>query len=365
MKLECSIEKIKNAISKVDKITGKNLSLPVLDSILLIGAGKSLKLRATNLSLGVEIEIPAKITKEGRVLIKGDVLSNIFNNLPSSDVVLMENINDNLSIKTKNNNILIKCQPSEDFPTIPAVSGESFKVSSKKITDGIKSVYYSAAVSDIKPEISSIYIYPENDSLVFVATDSFRLAEKKIKVKEIYGFGGILIPFKNISETIKLFGDTEEDLSICLSKNMVSISNNNTYLTSRIIDGNFPDYKQIIPKNSTTEVVVLKQDLLNSLKIANIFSDKFNQVNFKIKPKEKTFEINSQNSDIGENSTKISAAISGEDTEISFNYKYFIESFQSINQDSITLYFNQSNKPLVMKGVGDNSFTYLIMPMNR
>jgi DNA polymerase-3 subunit beta len=363
MKLECSIQKIKNAILKVEKITGKNLTLPVLDSILFIANGKSLKMRATNLSLGVEVEIPAKISKEGSVLIKGDVLSNIFGNFYQDGIINLENINNNLSLKTKDNNILLKCQPFEDFPTIPNISGSSFKLSSKKLIEGIKSVYYSSSISDIKPEISSIYIYPEEDNLVFVATDSFRLAEKKIKIKQLHEFNGILIPFKNISEIIKIFSDLDEDINITLNKNLISISSGDIYLTSRIIDGNFPDYKQIIPKNSTTEVVVLKQDLLNSLKIANIFSDKLNQVNFKIK--NKTFEVNSQNSDIGENKTKITAAISGEDIEISFNYKYFLDCFQSINQDSLALHFNQSNKPLTIKGVGDNTFTYLIMPMNK
>src|SRR3989344_1073451 len=270
MKLECSIEKIKNAILKVDKVTGKNLTLPALDSVLLICSGKSLKLRATNLSLGVEIEIPAKISKDGTVLVKGEVLSNIFGNLYQESQVSLESINNNLSLKTNNNNILIKCQPFDDFPTIPSVSGNSLKIPAKKFIDGIRSVYYSSAISDIKPEISSVYIYPEDDNLIFVATDSFRLAEKKIKTKQTHDFDGILIPFKNISEIIKLFGDVDEDLSVSLTKNLISISGGNIYLTSRIIDGNFPDYKQIIPKNHTTEATVLKQDLLNSLKIANI-----------------------------------------------------------------------------------------------
>ena len=365
MKLECSIQKIKLAISRVEKITGKNLTLPVLDSILFISSGKSLKLRATNLSLGVEIEISAKIIKEGSVLIKGDILSNIFNNLYQDGVIQLENINNNLSLKTKDINILLKCQPFEDFPTIPNISGDSFKLPTKKFIDGIKSVYYSSSISDIKPEISSVFIYPEEDNLFFVATDSFRLAEKKIKIKEIHDFDGILIPFKNIPEIIKIFNDSNEDLNICLNKNLISISTSDIYLTSRVIDGNFPDYKQIIPKGATTEVVVLKQDLLNSLKIANIFSDKLNQINFKIKSKEKSFEISSQNSDIGENKIQINGAISGVDVEMGFNYKYFLDCFQSINQDSMVLSFDQANKPLTIKGVGDNTFIYLIMPMNK
>src|ERR1035437_9890820 len=184
MKLECGIEKIKNAISQVERITGKNLTLPVLNSILFIASGKSLKMRATNLSLGIEIEIPAKIEKEGIAAISGSILAGIFSNIVQNENVLIDGEDDgNIIIKTKKSRIKIKGQPHEDFPTIPVVSGTTFEIESKKLIDGIKSVYYSSALSDIKPEISSVYIYSNEDNLVFVSTDSFRLAEKKVKMK--------------------------------------------------------------------------------------------------------------------------------------------------------------------------------------
>ena len=365
MKLEWSIEKLKNAISQTDRITGKNLSLPILNSILFIASGKSLKLRATNLSLGIEIEVPAKIEKEGVAAVQGSVLANIFSSIHQEKNVLLELINENLSIKTKNNDVLVKNYSHEDFPTIPIVEGESFIVSAKKIIDGIKSVYYSAAVSDIKPEISSVYIYSEGDTLNFVSTDSFRLAEKKVLIKNISDFPGILIPFKNIPEIIRLFGDNTYDIKVSFSKNQLSLSGDDIYLTSRLIDGSFPDYRQIIPKEHTTEVIVLKADLLNALKLSNVFSDKFNQISLTINPKEKIFELRSKNNDIGENKTQIDASLSGENVEVSFNFKYFIDSFQSIPQDSIILQFNGDTKPIIIRGVSDNSFTYLVMPMNR
>ena len=365
MKLECEIEKIKNAIYQAERITGKNLTLPVLNSILFIASEKSLKLRATNLSLGIEIEIPAKIEKEGIVAVSGSVLVGIFSNIFQKENISLEEKDGYLLIKTKKSQIKVKCQPNEDFPTIPRVSGNIFEIDSKKLIDGIKSVYYSSSVSDVKPEISSVYFFLKEDNLIFVSTDSFRLAEKKIMVKKIEEKSGILIPFKNIPEILRVFGEFLGEIKICSNKNQISFSSNNVYLTSRVIDGIFPDYTQIIPKEFKTECVVLKQDLLNALKLSNIFSDKFNQVNLSIKPKEKIFEISSQNNEVGENKTYLDAAISGEDVEVSFNYKYFIDCFQSINTDSVSIRFNQSIKPIVVSGVSDNSFTYLIMPMNR
>jgi len=365
MKLECKIEDIKNKIFQVERITGKNLTLPILNSILLIASGKSLKLRSTNLSLGIEVEIPAKIEKEGIVAISGAVLNGIFSNVSQNENVFLESVDGNLLIQTKKSKIKLKGQAHDDFPTIPRVSGTSFEIESKKLIDGIKSVYYSSSVSDIKPEISSVFIYTNEDNLIFVSTDSFRLAEKKIKTKNLPEITGILIPFKNIAEILRVFGESPSVLKVCFNKNQISFSSDSVYLTSRIIDGVFPDYRQIIPKAAKTTATVLKQDLLNALKLSNIFSDKFNQVDLKISSKEKVFELSSANNDVGENKTYLDATLEGEEVQLGFNYKYFIDCFQSINSDSISIKMNGAQKPIIISGVSDNSFLYLIMPMNR
>jgi DNA polymerase-3 subunit beta len=366
MKIECSIEKIKNGIFQAERIIGRNLTLPVLNSILLIASGKYLKLRSTNLSLGVEIEIPAKIEKEGILAVSGPVLNAIFSNFFQNENVLLENDGGNLLVKTKKSQIKLKGNAHEDFPTIPIVTGVSFEIESKKLVEGIKSVFYSSSVSDIKPEISSVFMYTNQDSLVFVSTDSFRLAEKKIKIpKGLPEISGILIPFRNVAEILKIFGEYQGMIKVCFNKNQISFSSDGIYLTSRVIDGIFPDYRQIIPKDSTTDVVVLKQDLLNALKLSNIFSDKFNQVNLKIIPKEKVFELSSANNDVGENKTYLDAVVNGENIELGFNYKYFLDCFQSITTDSISIKFDGSSKPIVISPISDTSFTYLIMPMNR
>jgi len=365
MKVECKTEELKNKISQVEKITGKNLTLPILNSILLIASGKSLKLRSTNLSLGIEVEIPAKIEKEGIVAISGAVLNGIFSNVFQNENVFLESVEGNLLIQTKKSKIKLKGQLHDDFPTIPKVTGTSFEIESKKLVDGIKSVYYSSSPSDIKPEISSVFIYSNENNLVFVSTDSFRLAEKKIKTKDIPEITGILIPYKNISEILRVFGESTSNIKVCFNKNQISFSSDHVYLTSRVIDGVFPDYRQIIPKTSDTSATVLKQDLLNALKISNIFSDKFNQVNMKISAQEKVFELSSSNNDVGENKTYLDAAITGEDIELGFNYKYFLDCFQSITTDSISIKLSGATSPITVSSVGDTSFTYLIMPMNR
>jgi len=365
MKIECAIDKIKKALITVERLTGKNLTLPVLGSVLWVAKGKTLKLRSTNLNIGIEVEIGAKIEKEGIVAVRGDILSSLFSILQGDTTVKFELINGNLLVKTSTSTILLKSISNEDFPTIPTVEGESFIMPVKKLIEGIKAVYYSASISEIKPEIGSVYIYPEDDMLVFVSTDSFRLAEKRVKIKQKLSFNGILIPFKNVVEIIKVFDGIDEDSKITLQNNQISFKTDNIYLTSRVVDGSFPDYKQIIPKTPTTKAIVLKQDFISSLKISNIFSDKFNQIVITIKPEEKTFEVESKNTDIGENTTLLSGALTGDSVSANFNYKYILDCFQSVSGDSLSIELSGNNRPMVIRAVGDSSFMYLVMPMNR
>ena len=365
MKLECIKDKLVNAISKAEKITGKNLTLPVLSCLLLEAKDNSLKIIATNLDLGIEVNIPVSVKEEGRVAVLGSVLYGLISGDLKSNKVSLETKGDNLNVLTENSSTVVKSYASDDFPTIPRLDSEtSFVIDAKKLMKGLKSVWYSSSTSNIKPELSSILVYKEGKSLIFVATDSFRLAEIKIDAGEMGDFDQILIPFKNIPEILRVFESVDGDIRIYLTKNQIAFEYDNIYLTSRIVDGIFPDYQQLLPKEFTTDVTVLKDDLMNSLKVSNIFSGKFNKVIFKISPSEKIFQITSKNSDVGESINKIDSVLNGEDVEISFNQKYIMDCFQSISTDSLTLRFNGLNKPMVIKTVPNTQFTYLVMPMN-
>ncbi len=367
MKIECLKEKLQLAISSAERATGKNLTLPILECIELQAKNNILRIRATNLDLGLEIEMPVKVIEEGIVAVNGGILNSFLLNLTNDKNISLKTDSGNLIISTLSNSTTIKAVSCDDFPNIPLIEKDKvFNISTKDFIEGLKSVWYSSSISSIKPELSSIFIYTDEDSLVFVATDSFRLAEKKIKIKKGNDISSILIPFKNVIEIIKILDTSiDSNISFFSNKNQLAIVFGGTYLISRIIDGVFPDYKQIIPKELKTEAIVLKTDILNVLKISNIFSDKFHQLSIKISPSSKALKLKTKNNDIGENSSLLQAALSGEDIEINFNYKYIIDCFQSINTDSVSLQFNGLNKPVVIRGVGDQSFMYLVMPMNR
>jgi DNA polymerase-3 subunit beta len=365
MIFETTVEKLITVIENADRVTARNASLPILSTILILVSNKTVKVRATNLSLGVEFELPVKAEADGVVALDGKTLYSFLSTLPRNEKIKLTQQDTTLFLAAGNNKTTIKTHPYEDFPTLPTISGVEVIIPKNEFIRGIKSTYFAAATSDIKPEIASVYLAADKNTLYFVATDSFRLAEKKEIIKKNVEFPAIIIPYKNIIEIARILENISDDITLTINENQVALTAPNIYITSRIVSGSFPDYKQIIPKDFTTEVVVLKQDLLNTLKAANIFSDKFNQITFSITPSKKKFECLSKNSDVGEYSGIITATLSGDDVSIALNQRYLTECLSLIPQDSISIGLNGGNKALVIRGISDNSFTYLLMPMNR
>jgi len=368
MKIYCSKEKLKEYIIQADSITGKNINLPILNSILLTTEDKFLKIKSTNLDLGIEFNLPVKIEKHGSVVVSGDILSKVLCGLFGEENITLELINDNLVISTKKHTILIKSYSPKDFPIIPKIKkNTSIDISIEKFILGLKSVSYSSTISDIKPEISSVYIYTSNNKIIFVATDSFRLAEKNIISNKITEFQNIIIPLKNVNEIIKIFNNNNniKNIKISFDQNQIMFSTDGIYVISRTINSIYPDYKQIIPTDFTTEIIVFKKDIENVLKLINVFIDEFNKVNIKTNIINKTLELNSKNINIGENTTIISTIIKGEEIDIDFNSKYLLDGLQSINQDSVVLKYNSTQNILIIQGVLDNSFIYLVKPINK
>lgn len=366
MKIECIKEPLEEALSKADKIAGKNSTLAVLSGLYLDAHQNRLLVRATNLDLGISINLPVKVVDPGVVVVPAHIISSFISSLFRDKNITISTKDQTMEIKTSTAKTHIKTLSSEDFPVIPEIDDDkSFSMLARDLVFGIRSVIYAAAVGSIKPELSSISLIHEGEYLVFAATDSFRLAEKKIKVKKAPNFKQILIPQKNALEIIKIFDKGDEDVSISIEEHQLALRSQNIYLTSRIIDGTFPDYRQIIPKETTSKAVLLKQDLISSLKTNLIFSDNFNQLTLRLSPKGKSLEVESKNANIGDSVHKIDAVLEGEDISININHRYFTDCFQSITTDSVSLTFSGQAKPIIAQGVGDLSFLYLVMPMNQ
>jgi len=364
MKLECVKLNLKDALVIAERFTGKQLSLQVLRYVLFIAGEKSLKLRATNLDLGIEIEIPARVEKEGVIAIPADTLGNFLSNLSQEKNVTIEQVGEHLTILGSSYSTLIKGFGYEDFPTLPLVNkGITFEIDARALVAGFRATNYAVATSDIKPEFASIYCYTDEQSLIMVASDSSRLAEKRIALKNAPKELSLLIPGKNVTEIIRALEGVTERITVTATKNQISFNTEHMHITSRLVDGVFPNYTQIIPKQTSTEAVLLRQDFIDRLKLTTVFSGKLQQVRLKIDPEEKILEIESRNDDIGETSQQIDATLKGDSVQFLLNQRFVMDALTYLSVDSVTLSASGPGKALIIKGVGDNTFMYLIMPM--
>jgi DNA polymerase-3 subunit beta len=365
MKFETSIEQFGSAVATAARFSERRPNLPVLATILIVVESGRLLLRATNLECGIEITTPAKVSENGILAVPANVLNGFIANAKGKSIT-GELKGEIFHIETERASASIKTVPHEDFPILPRVSAErSFTVKSGDFAKAIRSVVYCASTSAVKPELQSILLFGEGGKLTTVATDSFRLAEKTISLRAGGSVPHILLPARNAAELMRILESSSGDIELYYNDNQLSTTVDSLYYTSRVIDGSFPNYKQILPKSFNTEAVVLREDMSTALKSLSIFADKFSQVQFAIDPSHKSILLTSRNPDIGEQTSTIRATISGEKLAMSFNSRYLADSVLAIQGDSVRIHANGAGKPILIKDAVDDSFLYLAMPMNR
>lgn len=367
MYLECSKDKILDAITRIEKTTNKNAALPVLSCALLVVSGKSLTVKATNLEVGVEITLPVKVTSEGVVAVPSQLLQQTLNAVKSNKPISISEEGGLLVITSENSKTSLKTLSFEEFPLIPRIDEVLVhtKIKVKDFITGIKSVIFSASLSSIKPELGSVYVYHKDNDLVFAATDNFRLAEKKVSLRVDHQFPSLLIPYKNCIEIIRILEGADGEVVIDVNKNSINLTTESVFITSRLVDALFPDYEQIIPKESVTSVSALKQDVVDAIRSLTVFSDKFNQISFTIHKADHKITLRAKNNDLGEGESTIKGKVTGEDVVISFNQRYILDGLQSITDESLIFSFSGPHRPLLIENAGHKNFRYLVMPMNR
>lgn len=365
MKFSTTKESILNAVLTCERITGKKESLPVL-SCVVIDAAHNLILKATNLEAGVEVAVVADVVEKGTIAVPASILSQTLRSIMAERITFTSEEN-NLLIESKGTKTLIKSVAHEEFPALPAPgSGNVIKIARQGFLSALQAVSYAASPSMIRPDLGSIFLVVKKGTLISVATDSFRLAEKTILDTGATMEGELLIPLKHALELTHILERLEaSDISLSIDDSQLSLQGGGTRFSSRVVDAQFPNYKEIIPKNSTTEATVLKSDFAEMLRKARVFSGTDMHVGLHVYPKKKIFTATARSNDVGEMSDNIDGALSGEDLDINFHIGYLADCLSSIQADSITLSFAGPGRPLVMRGVSDNSFMYLVMPLNR
>lgn len=340
-------------------------TLPVLSSVLIIAGNEGIKMRATNLETGIDLKIEGKCVNDGVVAIPAAVLQQIASSLTQEGNITLEHTGDIISLTSGSGKSLIKTVPYEDFPSIPFPENPKNRIvlPGTLLKNLFTSIAFCASPSTIRPELSSLYMSIEGGILTAAATDSFRLAEKKIPLLNKGTQGKFLIPAKNALDIAQALPDS--DIIISFDDHQCAFIAPQGMIVSRLTNAIYPDYRQIIPKESVVEAIVLRKDFEAALKRTVIFSDSFQKIRIHFDPKKNTFSFFARNADIGESSEILSAKISGSALDISFNHRYLSTILSLTTTESLSLLAAGIGRPLIIKGVGDTSLLYLVSPMNQ
>jgi DNA polymerase III subunit beta len=371
MKLLILKENLLKGLNMVSRVTSKSITLPILNNILLSTEKNFLKISATDLEIGIQYWVLSKTEEEGSITIPAKFLASLISFMPDKKISLKTK-GDVLFVEGENYKNEIKGLSADDFPVIPEVKeGEVLEVNSSKLISGFSQIVNTASPSQTRPEISGIYLSLEKRNIEMAATDSFRLAEKKILIEDSFKEKTSLIVLqKTIREAINIFGEDPSPIKIYFSPNQImfeskmeELSHPRIRITSRLIEGEYPNYKEVIPSGFKTKLVLNKQDFLNKIKAASLFSNKVNEVKLSIIPDKKLIEIFSQNSDLGESKSQIKGEVEGEKIEASFNHRFIVDGISSLEGEKIILELNGEEGPGVLRSAQDESFTYVVMPI--
>ena len=366
--MNISIEKkeFSEAVYKVSRFAEKkSTTLQVLSSVLIVAGSEGIKMRATNLEVGVDLKLGGKCISDGVVAVPSTILQQVAGSLTQDGKITIENTGDIISISSGTGKSIIKTVPYDDFPSIPFPENPKNRI----VIQGslLKNLFISiascASSSTVRPELSSMYMSVEGGVLTAVATDSFRLAEKKIPLTNKGTQGRFLIPAKNALDIAQSLPD--DDIIVSFDDHQCAFVATGCMFVSRLTNASYPDYRQIIPKESIVEAILLRKDFENALKRTTIFSDSFQKVKVSLNPKKNTVLLFAKNTDIGESSETLSARISGGALDLSFNHRYLSAALSLTNAESISLAAAGVGRPLIIRGVGDTSLMYLVSPMNQ
>src|SRR3989344_5329165 len=355
-----------SAVHTVARFTERRgATLPALASILIIANNEGIKMRATNLEAGIDLKIQGICHTSGAAAIPAGPLTQIASSLPPLGTITLEHIGDTILLTSGTGKLSLKTTPYDDFPTIPFPEQPKHKLilPTPLLRSVLTTIASCASTSTVRPELASIYLFIEAGTLTTVATDSFRLAEKKIALTTKSAQGTLLIPAKNALEIAQVLPD--EDIILSFDEHQCAFVSSSVMLVSRLTNAVYPDYQQIIPTESIVEAIVLRKDFETALKRTSIFSDSFQKIKISFDTKKKQIILFARNPDIGESNESLTAQITGESIQLSFNHRYLSAVLALTSAESISITAAGIGRPLIIRGVGGTSLLYLVSPMNQ
>ena len=377
MKISSLQENIKQGLFVVSHIAGKNVNLPILNNVMFDASDGDLKMITTDLEIGIISRVRGKIEQPGAYTVDAKIIADYINLLPNQKV----------EIKQKNNSLLIECgnyktkikgQPADDYPLIPKIEkNKQYLINPQELRSALAQVLFAVSNSETRLELTGV-LFVFGKDLTLAATDSYRLAERTIKLKAPEDSQSesqkIIIPAKTLLELLRILSnfkdagpdENQAEVNCYVSENQVMFAINNMELISRLIEGQYPDYTQIIPNNNKTKAVINKIELVRAVKAASLFSKAgINDINLDFPQGKNTLVISSASDQAGENTCNLEAQVEGSDNGVVVNCRYLLDGLNNIDSEEIIFETVDANTPCTIRPANSDQYLYIVMPIKQ
>lgn len=363
MKLSVTQENLSRALNVVGRVASSKTPLPILNNILLRTDNNRLLLAATNLEIAITEHIGAKINQEGAITVPAKLMTDFISNLPKGNVELHAD-GTKLRISSGTYTSTIHGMLPDEFPALPDITADKVvTIPAAQLKRAISQTVLVASHDDTRPVLTGVYCHANDGKLYIAATDGYRLAERELV--DIEDEPVAIIPSQTLTDIIRVMGENVDSVEMLLDDNQVRFRFADTEITSRLIDGSYPDYRQLIPKTSEINVEVSKDDFVRITKIASLFArESGGSVTIKTDSMESQVAIHSVASQLGENTSNIEAKVDS-DGQVTLNSRYLLEALGCIDDDTITFSFSGKLAPCVLKAASkkDQQYQHIIMPL--
>lgn len=368
MKLIILKTNLVEGLNAVEGSVGSDANLPILKNVFLGTEGNQIIITSTNLELAIRRIVSGKIIETGAITVPFSVFNNIVKNL-NTERVTLEKKSGNLMVLTDNYEALILIQDPKDFPIIPNIQNKknSIKTGVEPLREALSNTIVAAQFSDIRPEISGVLLNLSGNKLTLVATDSFRLAEITIDPNQIHSSlkeTAVIIPLKTATEVLRILNaEREESAEIFIDQNQILFEIGNSYVISRLVDGKFPDYQAIVPRETKNEISFSREEMMNAIKLAKVFAGRANDVSLAVGDNGKFLEVYSSDASLGENRYRLPIKLKGSKFKISFNWRYLMDGLKIYKGEEVVLGMNDPDRAVALRNPSEPLLLYIAMPI--
>lgn len=363
MKISAARGEILDALNVVNRGLSARSTLPILSSVLLSASGDSLTLYSTDLEVSIRHSVNVKVEEPGDAVIPGRLLGDIIRSLPEAAVAIDADSKDQATIQAEHASFTVKTLHAEDYPKFPEVAvDKNVKLPVSLVAEAVKQVSKSASRDETRPVLTGVLMVVEAGVLRMVATDSYRLAVREISLDEPIEEFEVVVPSKVVEEIPKLAG-ADEYIRLGIAENQIVIEAGRTTYISRRIEGKFPNYKQLVPSESATKATVERDEFASAVKRVSILAQQNVPLRVGVDPEEATMSLSATTQDVGGAREALMIQSEGEPVEIAFNAGFLADGLAAAQAEMVSIDITTPLKPGVLRSVGDEEFTYILMPV--